>query len=204
MDGVVVSPPLGWNVAISRKVNRPLLEVSGEVHATSDGRGPGGAAPASMLRSWLEWGRYSLRRPMPGVAKGLAELARVRAIHVVSARSHAGRHLTERWLETRGLRAHIADIHLKPAGVPSFHFKYQTLRALGIREHVDDDGSTADYLARHGGIRVYLCDWPRNRGLDYAPGVQVVPSLTALARLLAEERGTPPGEGSGPAPSPSP
>ena len=182
LDGVVVRPPLGWNIAISRRVNRPLFQPD-EAGRNGDGHR---AALAAMVHSWLERARYSFRRPMPDILMGVAELAKVREVHVVSARSHAGKDLTQRWLEAQGLMRHISDIHLKPAGVPSFHFKYETLRSLGAAEHVDDDGSTADYLARHGGIRVYLCDWPLNRGLAYPPSVRVVPGVTALARMLKE------------------
>ncbi len=57
---------------------------------------------------------------------------------------------------------------------------------MGIREHVDDDGSVAYYLANHG-VRVFLRRWPRNRGLPYPDGVVVVKSLMEVAEALSRE-----------------
>lgn len=178
LDGVVVRPPFGWNISISRRVNLPLR--AGDTAEAPPGRQP------SFLRSWLEMGRYRFRRPMPQVKEAFAELASVRDIHVVSARSHWSRHFTEHWLERHGLLQFVTRIHLKPGQVPSPHYKLDVLQRLGIKEHIDDDGATADYLARHGGITVYLCDWPRNRGLVYPGTVQPVPDIVHVVRLLSQ------------------
>lgn len=177
LDGVVVRPPLGWNITISRRLDLPVLAPDGTIEGTDP-------RFRSLVRSWLEYGRYALRRPMPGVRDGFAELAKVREIHVISARSHAGLASTERWLEKHGLLTHVRAIHLKPQGVRPPYFKTWTLQRLGIPEHVDDDGATAHYLASHAGITVYLCDWPRNRGLPYPERVHVVPDLAAVASKL--------------------
>jgi hypothetical protein len=61
------------------------------------------------------------------------------------------------------------------------------VRDLGAGEHVDDDGATAYYLAHHSLPRVYLRDWPRNRGLPYPANVEVVGSLIEIAERLARE-----------------
>lgn len=178
LDGVVVRPPLGWNITISRRLDLPVLAPDGRL----DGTDP---RFRSLVRSWLEFGRYSFRRPMPGVRDAFAQLAKVRDIHVISARSHDGLSAAESWLEKHGLLAHVSAIHLKPAGVRPPYFKTWTLQRLGIEEHVEDDGATAHYMASHCSITVYLCDWPRNRGLPYPAGVHVVPDLAgAVSKLL--------------------
>ena len=94
------------------------------------------------------------------------------------------RPLVWRWLRRHGLAPYIADVHLNDAHLPSAQFKLYTLRRLGATEHVDDDGATAYYLAFHGGVTVYLCDWPRNRGLPYPASVRVVRGLAGVAGAL--------------------
>ncbi len=175
LDGVVVRPPFGLNVTISRSVGRPLL--GAELREPS--------ARVSRLRALLEIGRFGFRRPLPGVREALADLATLRTVHILSARSHTGRRTTERWLDRQGLLPHIAAVHLSPGGVPARHFKLRTVQALGIDEHVDDDPGTADYLARHAGVTVYLCDWPRSRGLDFPKGVVRVEDLAGAVRALS-------------------
>src|ERR1051325_9184130 len=138
LDGVVVRPPFGLNIMIGRRIGRPLLP--------DELREPPGF---SRLRALMERGRFGFRRPLPGVREAMAEIAKLRTVHILSARSHAGRRSTERWLERHGLASHVAAVHLNPGGVPSPHFKLLTARSLGVTEHVDDDPATADYLARH-------------------------------------------------------
>jgi phosphoglycolate phosphatase-like HAD superfamily hydrolase len=174
LDGVVVRPPFGLNVVISRSVGRPLLGAELREPSTR----------VSRLRALMELGRFGFRRPLPGVREALAELATLRTVHFLSARSHAGRRTTERWLERNGLLHYATAVHLSPGGVPSRHFKLRTVQALGITEHVDDDPGTADYLARHAGVTVYLCDWPRSRGLDFPKGVVRVEDLAGVTSLL--------------------
>ena len=183
LDGVVVRPPLGWNVAISRRLDTPPL--------------PETVAGLGLDRRWrqrywlartaLEFARYGGRQPLPGVRDALARLATVRRPVVLSGRRWVVRPLVRRWLARHGLAEFVADIYLNDVALPSAQFKLWTLQRLGIGEHVDDDGATAHYLASHSAVLVYLCDWPRNRGLPYPPGVQPVPSLLALAERLQVE-----------------
>ncbi|HEY7068111.1 MAG TPA: hypothetical protein VII06_42060 [Chloroflexota bacterium] len=180
LDGVIVRPPLGWNVAISRRLDTPPLP---EPVRTLGLERPW-RQQYWLARSALEFARYARRAPLPGVRDALARLATVRRLVVVSGRRWVVRPLVRRWLARHGLDPHVAAIYLNDVALPSAQFKLWTLRRLGIGEHVDDDGATAYYLASHGGVIVYLCDWPRNRGLPYPPGVRPVPSLLALAERL--------------------
>jgi hypothetical protein len=179
LDGVIVRPPLGWNVAISRRLDLPPLPTRIE----RPGAPVGWRRSFVLLRSALEVARYLARRPMPEVRDALAELATRRHPVVVSGRSWLVRALVERWLERYGLAPYVAAVYLNDVALPSAQFKLSVLQRLGIGEHVDDDGATALYLARHG-IAVYLCDWPRNRGLPYPTNVQPVRSLLEVPRRL--------------------
>lgn len=183
LDGVVVRPPLGWNVAISRRLDLPALPASARV-VVQDTRW---SRNYWLARSAFEVLRYGGRQPLPGVRAAIAELARYRRLVVVSGRRWVVRPLVQRWLARHGLAPYVAAVHLNEVALPSKQFKLWTLQRLGIGEHVDDDGATAYYLASHGAIVVYLCEWPRNRGLAYPPGVQPVRNLAALARRLAAD-----------------
>jgi FMN phosphatase YigB (HAD superfamily) len=189
LAGVIVQPPLGWNVAISRRLDVPPLPPT--VRRVNTGtrwrRG------YWMLRTGLEVARYTGRRPLPGVREALAALADRRRLFVLSGRRWVVRPLVERWLERYGLAPYVSAVYLNDAYLPSAQYKLHTLQGLGASEHVDDDGATAYYLARHGGITVYLCDWPRNRGLPYPGTVQVVRNLSEVVRYLAGERDRAPG-----------
>ena len=59
--------------------------------------------------------------------------------------------------------------------------RVRALEALRADEHVDDDPRTAQLLAQASSTRVFLCDWPRNRDLPYAPRVERVRDLRDLA-----------------------
>lgn len=187
LDGVIVRPPLGRNVAISRRLDLPPLPTTIRYVDT----GTRWRHTYWLLRSGLEIARYSGRRPLPGVREALAELAERRRLLVLSGRRWVVRPLVWRWLARHGLAEYVAEVHLNDAHLPSAQFKLHMAQRLGVAEHVDDDGATAYYLARHG-ITVYLCDWPRNRGLPYPPGVRPVRDLGEVAsRLDAEASGAP-------------
>jgi hypothetical protein len=182
LDGVIVRPPLGWNVAISRRLDtRPLPETVPML-----GLDRRWGQRYWLARSALEFARYGGRQPLPGVREALARLATVRRLVVVSGRRWVVRPLVRRWLARHGLVEFVADVYLNDVALPSAQFKLWTLR-LTIGEYVDDDGATAHYLASHSAVVVYLCEWPRNRGLPYPGNVQPVPSLLALAHRLQAE-----------------
>src|SRR5262249_38895965 len=130
--------------------------------------------------------RYALRPPMPGVRDALAALAERHAPIVVTARHSWAAPMTERWLVRHGLRPFLAGVFTNSTRLPAAPYKLLTLRELGVDPPVAGAGSTAPPPARHGIARIYLHDWPRNRGLPYPPTVRVVPSLGVLARELSQ------------------
>ncbi len=179
LDGVLAQPPLGWNVALSRRLDLPPPPATvRRVAVTTRGQ-----RRYWLLRAGLELLRYSGRRPRPGVQAALADLSQVRTLGVLSGRCWVVRPLVRRWLERHGLSPYLAALWLNDTPLPSAQFKLWVLQRQGVHEHVDDDGGTAAYLARHG-VTVYLCDWPRNRGLPYPPGVERVRDLREVAWRL--------------------
>jgi hypothetical protein len=128
--------------------------------------------------------RYTVRSPMPGVREALSRLAERHAPIVVTARHSWAAPMTERWLVKHGLRPLLSGVFTNQTRLPPAAYKLLTLRSLDVHSHVEDDGSIALYLARHGIRQVYLHDWPRNRNLPYPSSVRVVSSLTALADEL--------------------
>lgn len=181
LDGVIVRPPLGWNVAISRRLDLPPLpaEARSLVPATRWRRN------YWLLRAGLEVARYSGRAPLPGALDAVRALAGVRRLVVVSGRRWVVRPLVRRWLDRHGIGSCVAAIYLNDRALRTAQFKLWTLNREQASEHADDDGATAWYLATHGRLTVYLCDWPRNRGLPYPPSVQPVADLAATAARLA-------------------
>lgn len=182
MDGVIVAPPLGINLSISRRLH--IAPLTPEETARAQPAAQPQLAGSGPFWRWVNRLRYAGRRPLPGVREALAALAQRRELHIVSARSAANRPDVERWLAEHGLAEYIAAVHLNAANLAPPRFKLAVLANLGIAEHVDDDGATAYYLAMQGRVRVYLCDWPRNRGLPYPDEVRRVASLHEVARLL--------------------
>jgi hypothetical protein len=178
MDGVICTPFLGKNIAISRKLTLPPLPPTVREAAPESRR-----AYQRLRRRW-ETVRYLGRRPLPDVRDGLEALRKVRQPLLVTGRSWFARHLIQRWLERYDLAGYFSQVIPNNTNLAPVHFKLWTAQRLGHREHVDDDGSAAYYLASHG-IRVFLRDWPRNRGLPYPPGVTVYRHLTEVAECLA-------------------
>jgi hypothetical protein len=107
---------------------------------------------------------------------------------IVSGRCWVVELQVRRWLERHGLAAYVSAIYLNTLSLRSAQFKLWTLEQHGIHEHVDDDGGTAYYLASRSHATVYLCDWPRNRGLPYPPNVQPIRDLAELAHRLRAAR----------------
>lgn len=180
LDGVIARPALGWNVAISRNLAIPPLP-EGVRRADP-------AAPRSVrlsLRRLTHEVRYLGRLPLPEAREGLAAIARYRRPIVVTGRSWLVQASIRRWLDRVGLASFIEEVVPNDTNLRTAQFKLRIARDRGIVEQVDDDGSIAYYLARHGLERVYLRDWSRNRGLPYPPNVIVVRSLIEVAEDLA-------------------
>jgi len=178
VDGVLCRPPLGLNLAIAGRFGIPPLPepVAHEAQARSRGR--------RALAAALEALRFAWRTPMPDAAAGLAAVSAVVTPVIVTGRSDVGRGLMERWLERHGLKAYFTDIHMSIGALRGPQFKLATLRRRDIFQHIDDDGATVRYLAADGRARIYLRDWPLNRG-EYPANVTVVRSLGDLAETLA-------------------
>lgn len=180
LDGVLVRPVLLRNIGLGRRTDTPPLPSEAALAALHANPRTGSA-----VRKFLEHLRYSTRLPMPGIRDALAALAQHRRVNVVSARSHLVLPLLERWLHTHGLRQYIEGVHLCDIELSPPQFKLHTLQRLGISAHIEDDGTTAHYLATNG-LTVYLCDWPGNRGLTYPPNVRPVANVARVPALLLE------------------
>lgn len=184
LDGVIARPALGWNVAISRNLGIPPLP---EEVRRADPAARRSARHA--LRRLTHEVRYLGRQPLPTAREGLAAIARLRRPIIVTGRSWLVQASIRRWLDRYGLASFVEDVVPNDTNLRTAQFKLRIARERGIAEQVDDDGSIAYYLARQGLTRVYLCDWPRNRGLPYPPNVVVVRGLIEVAEDLAR-RGT--------------
>lgn len=171
MDGVICAPPLGVNLGISRRFLDPGAQ----------------PAPARVPPRWLgaplDGLRFSFRRPLDEAREALAMLGEVRTVVVLTGR----RSSPERWLRQHGLLALIDRVVVNDTALRSAHYKLRCVEELGAREHIDDDGRTAQLLAERAGARVFLRDWPRNRGPRYHPRVERVPDLLAAARMVAAD-----------------
>jgi phosphoglycolate phosphatase-like HAD superfamily hydrolase len=169
LDGVMCSPPFGYNFGIRSTFLDP-------------GAPP---RPARVPPRWwaepFDRARFDLRRPLPGVADALSALQALRTVYVLTGRRTSPR----RWLARHGLDALVDHIVINETLLRSPHFKLHTIRELGAQEHVDDDGRTAQLLAASSSLRVFLVDWPRNRGPEYHAGVVRVNALREVPALQA-------------------
>ena len=178
MDGVICTPFLGTNIAISRRLGLPPLPASVGEHGAENRR------VYTRLRRRVELVRYMGRKPLPDARAGLEALARVRRPVLVTGRSSFARQLIRRWLERYDLARFFDDVLPNHTTLVGAHFKLWTAQRLGHAEHVEDDGSVAHFMANNG-VRVFLRDWPRNRQLPYPPGVTVYHRLVEVAEKLA-------------------
>ena len=143
LDGVVCAPLLGLNLGIHATFLDP-------------------DAPPPPARVWPRWLgapldhlRFDPRRPVRGASNALERLSRHRRIVLLTGR----RSDPSYWLRWYGLREFYSEILVNRGPLKSPHFKLQQVQRLGALEHVDDDGRTAQLLAQHAGITVYLRDW---------------------------------------------
>jgi hypothetical protein len=123
---------------------------------------------------------------MPLVREGLAELAELRRLVLLSGRPEGSRGATEAWLRRHGLREYFSEVLLNDRGLPNVSFKLLISRDRPGQEHVDDDGRVAYFLAKEGARKVFLISYLGNAGLPYPPGVQRIRSLVDAARLIRE------------------
>ena len=171
---------------------RPLVtfDIDGVLCRPPFGINPGGPSarsrdPVRVPRlSWpVERWFYGWRRPMPGAREGFHAVAARFEVAVVSARAESARGVTERWLE-RELGA-TPPPHLRPTWRErSSAFKARVVPALGAFAHFEDDPDTALLLAARI-PRVFLVDWPRNRGVAH-PNVHRIGRIAEALPLLEE------------------
>lgn len=177
MDGVLCRPVSWFNLVISRDVrNAPDLVAPARPRQGLSHRVWGTGLGQSL--------RYAWRPPLPLVREGLAELAELRRLVLLSGRSHTAYRSTERWLIRHGLRDFFSELVLNDRGVPNATFKLLVAGERQVREHVDDDGRVAYFLAQDPARTVYLVSWRGNQGLAYPPTVRRVQNLREAAREI--------------------
>jgi hypothetical protein len=123
---------------------------------------------------------------MPLVRDGLAELAELRRLVLLSGRPEVSRQATESWLRRHGLRDYFDDVILNDRGLPNVSFKLLMSRERASREHVDDDGRVAYFLAKEANRPVFLISYLGNAGLPYPPGVRRIRTLVDAARIIRD------------------
>lgn len=170
-DGVICRPPFGVNLGIHREFLDP-------------------AAPPPAARVYPRWLngpldhlRFDLRAPVPGIRETLHALRLFRRIAIVTGR----RTMPSWWMRRHGLEGLVDLVVINDTPLKSPHFKLRAIEVLGASEHVEDDPRTAQLIAQATSTRVYLRDWPKNRDLPYAPGVERIADLRDLVRRFNDE-----------------
>ena len=131
--------------------------------------------------------KYYGRRPLEDAREGIESISEFRTPVLVTSRNGVGAGLIEGWLKAHGFFELFREVHSNDLGLRSPDFKWHMCSELGIEEFVDDDGRVADHLSRKGLSRVFLRDWPRNRGYQYRENVIQVTGLMEVARHLAAD-----------------
>ncbi len=171
MDGVICRPILGQNIGIHRDLLDP--EASPK--------------PAKLYPRWLNASldhlRFNFRRPIDGARDAIADLHRVRRLVLLTGR----RTTPDGWLARHGFEGLFDELVINDTDQRSPHYKLEVVRRLGADEHVDDDGRTVQLLADLTDVRLFLCDWPRNRGLPLDERIVRVQGIRDLARRLLAE-----------------
>ena len=178
LDGVLAAPPFNWNPAINRDLTLTPIEQPAD-------------APPRVLRladrllarTWYRL-RYVARHARPGALDAVRAAARIHSVIVLTGRSVRGRPQTQAWLEREGFASHLDRLIVNASTLNSVRHKEQTLAAIDVALHIDDDAATAALLARRG-IPVALLDWPRNRNLALPAGVTRYTDMHELAAAVA-------------------
>lgn len=171
LDGVICGPLLGLNFGIDRGFLDP------------EAPPPRAKIPPRRLSRLVDHARFDLRRPLRGAREALVELRALRTVVLLTGRRNSPAH----WLRWHGLADLVDEVIVNSTPLPSPHFKLDAISFLGVAEHIDDDGRTAQLLAQRSEARSFLRDWPRNRGLTFDAAVTRVADLGALVTLLREE-----------------
>lgn len=181
LDGVLASPPLSWNPMLDRDMS--LQPIRGADPPRMRHRS---ALDPILSRTWYAL-RYAGRGVRPGALAAVLAAARRHSVIVLTGRSERGRRQTQAWLDAHGFGPHISELVMNDGSRSSARHKERvlTVRFAGreIALHADDDAATAALLARCG-VAVALLDWPRNRGLEFPPGVTRYEEMGDLATRL--------------------
>ena len=185
LDGVLASPPFGWNPTLNRDVS---LQPIAALEAPRARRA--GAFDAILSRTWYAL-RYAGRGVRPGALKAVQAAAQRHAVIVLTGRSERGRRQTQAWLDANGFSPHIEDLVMNDGSRSSARHKEYVLTvrfaARQIALHADDDAATAALLARCG-IPVALLDWPRNRGLAFPAEVTRYADMGGVAAWIENQK----------------
>ena len=180
MDGVICRPPLGINIRIGRGPYEGTTNEDGLVSPL-----PAYKPRSSSIMVVIQTLKYLGRRPLPEARAGLVAIKEHRDLVLITSRSGLVHRLVVSWLLRNGMLDMFEAVHTNNTGLPSPEFKWHMLSKQGVQEFIDDDGRVADFLARRGLRRIYLRDWPRNRGYQYPESVIRVSTLGEVAKYLA-------------------
>ena len=179
LDGVLASPPFGWNPTLDRNVSlQPINEL---VQAAGERRR--GPLDPVLTRTWYAL-RYAGRAVRPGALDAVRAAAQHHEVIVLTGRSERGRRQTQAWLDANGFGEQIDAVVMNDGASSSARHKERQLAARDVALHADDDAATCALLARCG-VPVALLDWPRNRGLAFPDGVTRYSDMRALAAAIA-------------------
>ena len=183
LDGVLAAPPFDWNPAINRDTS---LQPRRKPPAPSAGSQESTLLDQMLSETWYEL-RYAGRTLRPGAAEAVAAAAEIGEVIVLTGRHERGRRQTRAWLRRAGIWPHIDELVMNATSLGSARYKEAETRRRNVAWHADDDAATCALLARCG-VDVALLEWPRNRDLDYPPGVIRYRGMREVAQALIEYR----------------
>lgn len=183
LDGVLAAPPFDWNPAINRDTS---LQPRRNPPAPAAGGRAATLLDQMLSETWYEL-RYAGRTLRPGAVEAVAMAAEIGEVIVLTGRHERGRRQTRAWLRRTGIWPHVGELVMNATSLGSARYKEAEARRRNIAWHADDDAATCALLARCG-VDVALLEWPRNRDLDYPPGVIRYRDMRAVAQALIEYR----------------
>ena len=181
LDGVICRPPFGLNLGIGRGPYKGSVEKGIPPVKTPSAVSLG----TSRIKALLKRLQYLGRGPMGDARAGLLAIKEYRDLVLITSRSGLVHRSVESWLSRHRMLELFEAVYTNNTGLSSPEFKWHMGLERGIEEFVDDDGRVVDLLARMGLKRVYLRDWPRNRGYHYPEIVVRVNSLREISEHLA-------------------
>ena len=141
LDGVLAAPPFNWNPTINRDLTLTPIEQPPDRRPESCAR-PIACSPAAGTGSAM-----SRATRAPGALDAVRAAARNHSVIVLTGRSVRGRGQTQAWLEREGFASHLDRLIVNASTLNSVRHKEQSLAALDVALHIDDDAATAALLA---------------------------------------------------------